>query len=149
MPVGKVRVQHLVKTRWVLRDVSFSLPAGGTLAIVGATGSGKSALMDLIPRFFDPQEGVILLDGIPIRELSLDTLRHEIGYVPQESLLFSETVGANIAYGVIERHAPIAGTGEHLAQGVAAVVTPQTTGTPPRCPKNPPPSSSPRRPARR
>ncbi len=113
------------KTRWVLRDVSFTLPAGGTLAIVGATGSGKSALMDLIPRFFDPQEGVILLDGIPIRELSLDTLRHEIGYVPQESLLFSETVGANIAYGVIESRAAIAGTGEHLAQGVEAAVTPQ------------------------
>jgi ATP-binding cassette subfamily B protein len=85
--------------RWVLRDISFKLPAGGTLGIVGATGSGKSALMDLIPRLFDPQEGEILLDGVPIRSLSLDVLRSEIGAVPQESLLFSDTIGANIAYG--------------------------------------------------
>jgi ATP-binding cassette subfamily B multidrug efflux pump len=86
--------------RWVLRDVSFEIPAGGTLAIVGATGSGKSALMDLIPRLFDPQEGTILLDGVDIRTLPLAVLRAEIGYVPQEALLFSETVGDNIAYGL-------------------------------------------------
>lgn len=85
--------------RWVLRDVSFFIPAGGTLGVVGATGSGKSALMDLLPRFFDPQEGEILVDGIPIRELPLDELRSEIGYVPQESLLFSDTIGANLRYG--------------------------------------------------
>lgn len=85
--------------RWVLRDISFDLPAGGTLGVVGATGSGKSALLDLIPRIYDPQEGKILLDGVPIDELSLDALRREIGMVPQESLLFSDTIGANIAYG--------------------------------------------------
>jgi ATP-binding cassette subfamily B protein len=84
----------------VLRDVSFRIPAGGTLAVVGATGSGKSALMDLVPRLFDPQEGEIRIDGVPIRELPLGVLRREIGYVPQESLLFSETVGENIAYGL-------------------------------------------------
>ena len=84
--------------RWVLRDISFTIPAGQTLALVGATGSGKSALMDLIPRFFEPQRGEILLDGVPIRELPLATLRAELGYVPQESLLFSETIGANVAY---------------------------------------------------
>ncbi len=110
--------------RWVLRDVSFHLRAGGTLAIVGATGSGKSALMDLIPRLFDPQEGVILLDGVPIRELSLDTLRREIGYVPQESFLFSETIGANIAYGLPETDSPASGTGEHRASGSAAWAPP-------------------------
>ncbi len=99
--------------RWVLRNVSFTLPAGGTLAVVGATGSGKSALMDLIPRLFDPQEGEILLDGIPVQAISLDRLRREIGYVPQESLLFSETVGANIAYGLDSDRAPIVGTAEH------------------------------------
>ncbi|MGI8842361.1 MAG: ABC transporter ATP-binding protein [Gemmatimonadaceae bacterium] len=86
--------------RWVLRGVSFSIPAGGTLGVVGATGSGKSALIDLIPRLYDPQEGEILIDGIRSREVSLELLRSGIGAVPQESLLFSETIGANVAYGV-------------------------------------------------
>jgi ATP-binding cassette subfamily B protein len=85
--------------RWVLRHVSFTVPAGGTLAVVGATGSGKSALIDLIPRVTDPQEGEILLDGVPLRELSVETLRAEIGYVPQESFLFSDTIASNLAYG--------------------------------------------------
>ncbi|HMI44216.1 MAG TPA: ABC transporter ATP-binding protein, partial [Gemmatimonadaceae bacterium] len=85
--------------RWVLRNVSFSVPAGATLGVVGATGSGKSALIDLIPRMYDPQEGEILIDGIPTRRVSPAELRREIGFVPQESLLFSDTVGANLAYG--------------------------------------------------
>ena len=85
--------------RWVLRGVSFTLPAGTTLGIVGATGSGKSALIDLIPRIHDPQEGEVLVDGVPVRRLALDELRREIGYVPQESLLFSDTIGANLRYG--------------------------------------------------
>ena len=88
--------------RWVLRDVSFTVPAGGTLGIVGATGSGKSALIDLVPRLSDPQEGEILIDGVPIRDLAIGALRREIGYVPQESLLFSDTIGSNVAYGVGE-----------------------------------------------
>jgi ATP-binding cassette subfamily B protein len=88
--------------RWVLRGVSFSVPAGGTLGVVGATGSGKSALIDLIPRLHDPQEGEILVDGVPIRDLSLDTLRREIGYVPQETFLFSDTIRTNLAYGANE-----------------------------------------------
>jgi ATP-binding cassette subfamily B multidrug efflux pump len=85
--------------RWVLRDVSFTVPAGWTLAVVGATGSGKSALMDLIPRLHDPQQGEILVDGVPIRELDLAALRAEIGYVPQESFLFGDTIAANLGYG--------------------------------------------------
>jgi ATP-binding cassette subfamily B protein len=85
--------------RWVLREISFRIPAGGTLGVVGATGSGKSALLDLIPRLYDPQEGEILLDGVPIRELSLGGLRAELGVVPQESLLFSDTIRANLVYG--------------------------------------------------
>jgi len=88
--------------RWVLRDISFTAPAGSTIGIVGATASGKSALMDLVPRFFDPQEGTILIDGIPIRDLDVATLRREIGYVPQESFLFSDTIGSNLAYGTEE-----------------------------------------------
>jgi len=85
--------------RWVLRHVSFTAPAGATIGIVGSTGSGKSALMDLVPRLFDPREGEILIDGVPIRELDLVTLRTEIGYVPQESFLFSDTIDSNLAYG--------------------------------------------------
>ncbi|MEO7774816.1 MAG: ABC transporter ATP-binding protein, partial [Steroidobacteraceae bacterium] len=102
--------------RWILRHVSFHVPPGGTLAIVGATGAGKSALMDLIPRLFDPQEGQILIDGVPIKSLSLDSLRREMGYVPQESLLFSETVGENVAYGLAHEASPLRVTAEHVAR---------------------------------
>jgi ATP-binding cassette subfamily B multidrug efflux pump len=88
--------------RWVLRNVSFSVPAGATLGIVGATGSGKSALIDLIPRMYDPQEGEILIDGVPTRNIPVEELRGEIGFVPQESLLFSDTIGSNLSYGTNE-----------------------------------------------
>ena len=85
--------------RWVLRNVSFTLPAGATLGVAGATGSGKSALLDLVPRIYDPQEGDILIDGVATRELALDELRAEIGYVPQESFLFSDSLRRNLSYG--------------------------------------------------
>jgi ATP-binding cassette subfamily B protein len=85
--------------RWVLRDISFRVPAGATLAVVGATGSGKSAMLELLERVYDPQEGEILIDGVSIRSLPLETLRGEIGFVPQESLLFSETIRSNLTYG--------------------------------------------------
>ena len=88
--------------RWIFRNVSFVVPAGATLGIVGATGSGKTALMDLIPRLHDPQEGSILIDGVPIRDIPLHELRREIGFVPQESLLFSETIGSNLGYGAAD-----------------------------------------------
>jgi ATP-binding cassette, subfamily B, multidrug efflux pump len=89
----------LGQPRWVLRNVSFTVPAGATFGVVGATGSGKSALIDLIPRMYDPQEGEILIDGVPTRRIPPEDLRREIGFVPQESLLFSDTVGANLSYG--------------------------------------------------
>jgi ATP-binding cassette subfamily B multidrug efflux pump len=91
--------------RWVLRNLSFRVPAGSTLGIVGATGSGKSTLMDLVPRLNEPQEGAILMDGVPISELSLEELRGEIGYAPQESMVFSETIGANLAYSDVSEQA--------------------------------------------
>ena len=86
-------------TRWVLRDISFRVDAGATLAVVGATGSGKSAMLELLARVYDPQEGQILIDGVPVQSLTLDELRREIGFVPQESLLFSETIRENLTYG--------------------------------------------------
>ena len=85
--------------RWVLRHVSFTVPAGSTLGVVGATGSGKSALIDLIPRMYDPQEGEILIDGVSTKSVAPEELREGIGFVPQESLLFSDTIGSNLSYG--------------------------------------------------
>jgi ATP-binding cassette, subfamily B, multidrug efflux pump len=85
--------------RWALRNVSFIVRAGATLGVVGATGSGKSSLLDLLPRLQDPQEGEILIDGIPIAHLPIPELRAELGVVPQESLLFSDTIDSNLSYG--------------------------------------------------
>ncbi len=84
---------------WVLEDVSFELPAGRSLAIVGATGAGKTTLADLIVRAYDPERGRILLDGVDIRTLSLAALRHAVGFVPQETFLFGETLRENVLLG--------------------------------------------------
>jgi ATP-binding cassette subfamily B multidrug efflux pump len=83
----------------VLRDVSFSVPAGGSLAIVGPTGSGKSTLVNLIPRLFDAQQGEILIDGIDVKRYPLATLRRAVGYVPQETFLFSVPLRENVGFG--------------------------------------------------
>ena len=83
----------------VLTDISLSIPAGSSLAIVGPTGSGKSTLVNLIPRVYDAAPGAILVDGTPVRQLPLDMLRANIGFVPQETFLFSETIRQNIAFG--------------------------------------------------
>ncbi len=83
----------------VLEDVSFHLQPGDSVAIVGATGSGKSALLNLIPRFYDPDKGRVLIDGNDIRQLDLDVLRRGIGLVFQESFIFRASVAANIAFG--------------------------------------------------
>jgi ATP-binding cassette, subfamily B, bacterial len=83
----------------VLRDVTLDVAPGQVVAILGATGAGKSALMSLIPRFFDVTGGRILIDGIDVRKLHLDDLRRNIGLVFQESFLFSNTVATNIAFG--------------------------------------------------
>jgi ATP-binding cassette subfamily B protein len=83
-----------------LAGVSFQIPAGATVAIVGHTGSGKSTLVHLIARLMDPTGGQVLIDGIDIREISPAQLRSIIGFVPQETFLFSASLGENIAFGV-------------------------------------------------
>ncbi|HET9164769.1 MAG TPA: ATP-binding cassette domain-containing protein, partial [Candidatus Angelobacter sp.] len=84
----------------VLKDVSLTIPAGSSLAIVGPTGSGKTTLVNLLPRIYDAPAGTLLIDGHPIREYPLETLRRNIGFVPQETFLFSDSVQENIAFGV-------------------------------------------------
>ncbi|HVO35522.1 MAG TPA: ABC transporter ATP-binding protein [Gemmatimonadales bacterium] len=84
---------------WALREISFAAPAGSWVAVVGATGSGKSTLVELIPRLADPDEGAILLDGLELRLLSLGELRRAVGFVMQETFLFSQTIGENISLG--------------------------------------------------
>ena len=83
----------------VLSDISFSLHKGQTTAIIGSTGSGKSTVMNLLMRFFDPSEGQILLGGTDIRELSVEEYRAAIGYVPQKAFLFSGTIADNLRHG--------------------------------------------------
>jgi ATP-binding cassette subfamily B protein len=83
-----------------LKEIDLRIAPGQTIAFVGAVGSGKSTLMNLIPRLLDAEPGQILIDGRPIRELPLKALRSSIGYVPQETFLFSETLAENIAFGV-------------------------------------------------
>jgi len=87
-------------TDGVLRDINLRVPAGSTLAIVGPTGSGKTTLAALVARLWEAPDGAVLIDGRSIREWPLDTLRRAIGYVPQDTYLFSETVGENIAFGL-------------------------------------------------
>jgi ATP-binding cassette, subfamily B, multidrug efflux pump len=84
----------------VLQDISLHVPAGSILAIVGPTGSGKSTLASLIARLWESPPGTLLVDGRPIREWPLETLRRAVGYVPQDTFLFSETLRENVAFGV-------------------------------------------------
>lgn len=83
----------------ILKDVNLEVKQGEIVAIVGPSGVGKSTLVDLIPRFYDPQKGKILIDGIDIKEVSLKSLRKQIGIVTQETILFNDTITANIDYG--------------------------------------------------
>src|SRR5579863_4372052 len=84
----------------VLHDLNLQIPAGSSLAIVGPTGSGKTTLVNLIPRIYDAAAGMVLIDGRPIREYSIASLRRSIGFVPQETFLFSDRIRENIALGV-------------------------------------------------
>ena len=100
-PSSSVNVgfHHKNASRPALLDIVLSIPAGATIAVVGYTGSGKSTLVNLLPRLYDVTQGEILLDGVNIQHIPLQVLRSHIGYVPQETFLFSETIADNIAYG--------------------------------------------------
>ena len=99
----------------VLHSLSLKIPAGSSLAIVGPTGSGKSTLVNLIPRLYDAEPSAVLVDGRPIRDYPLEMLRSNIGFVPQETFLFSQTIRGNIAFG-----APLATDSEVLEAAEAA-----------------------------
>lgn len=115
---GEIEFRHLSFSYGgveVLRDISLKIPAGSSLALVGLTGAGKTTLVNLIPRLYDAPDGSVLIDGRPVRNFSLEDLRRSIGFVPQETFLFSETVRENILFG-----APDAGIEEMLDAAQAA-----------------------------
>ena len=94
-----VSFQHKGAERQALRNIDLTVPAGRTLAIVGYTGSGKSTLVNLIPRLYDVTAGTLLIDGVDVRRIPLAVLRGHVGYVPQETFLFSDSIADNIKYG--------------------------------------------------
>lgn len=113
-----------------LDGVDLRVPAGSTVAIVGHTGSGKSTLVQLIPRLIDPTRGSVFVDGVDVRRLALGELRRQIGFVPQETFLFSATLAENIAFGVrhateeqIRWAADVAGLSEDVARFPAGFET--------------------------
>jgi ATP-binding cassette subfamily B protein len=115
---GEIELRHLSFSYGetpVLDDISFLIPAGSSLAIVGPTGSGKSTLVSLLARLFEAPEGSLLIDGRPVRDYPLETLRRNIGMVPQETFLFSETIRENLLFG-----APHASTEDMLEAAEAA-----------------------------
>jgi len=113
------RYPGAVDRGWVLQDISFKVEAGSSLAIVGPTGAGKSALVDLIVRTYDPERGAVFIDGVDLRQMSLADLRRAVGFVPQETFLFGETLRRNVLLGApddgrLERVAEIAQLNEAL-----------------------------------
>ena len=109
--------------RYVLKGVSFHVRAGQTVALVGPTGSGKSTIIQLLTRAYDPERGTVRVDGVPLQELDLVQLRHALGVAPQDAFLFSETVGENIALGyTAPGSTALESTDEH---GVPAIPAPE------------------------
>src|SRR5690554_3222785 len=115
-----VTFKYLDADEAVIKNISFKAEAGKTTAFIGSTGSGKSTLINLIPRFYDATEGEILIDNVPINKLSFDSLYRLIGYVPQQGILFSGTIRDNIAFGrnsnieTVEKSAEIAQGSEFI-----------------------------------
>lgn len=95
----KVGFRYLNADRDAVTDINFTIPRGKVIALVGASGAGKSTLADLLPRFYDPNTGRILIDGTDIRDVSTKDLRALCGIVSQEPILFNDTVANNIAFG--------------------------------------------------
>jgi ABC-type multidrug transport system fused ATPase/permease subunit len=93
-------VSFKYKDRYVLKDVCLTIEKGQTVALVGHSGSGKSTMVDLVPRFWDVEEGEISIDGIPVKAITLESLRRQIGYVNQEPILFNDSIFNNIAFGL-------------------------------------------------
>jgi len=104
---GKIEFENVCfaynKDDYVIKNVSFSIEPGETVAIVGATGAGKTSLINLIPRLYDTTEGRILIDDVDVKNIPFDILRTSIGMVPQETFLFSDTLENNILYGVRDK----------------------------------------------
>jgi ATP-binding cassette subfamily B protein len=94
-----VSFQYPETNEMVIRNLSFSIAAGETVAVLGATGSGKTSMFQLIPRLYDATEGTVKIDGTDVRKMEMERLRSEIGYVPQESLLFTGSIKENIRWG--------------------------------------------------
>ena len=98
----RVDFRYSDKGEYILKDISFRVSLGTLVAIVGSSGAGKTTLVDLLPRFYDPQNGAIRIDGTDIRDVSLSSLRSQIGIVSQHTILFNDTVRNNIAYGMAD-----------------------------------------------